>query len=39
LEKEIFTKDDFLEIVKTVNLEMKKKRDSNIPNRGGRIWI
>ena len=35
IEKGIFTKEEFLEMVKTVNLEMKKKRGSNITNKGG----
>jgi len=30
VEKGIFTKDEFLEMVKTVSLEMKKKRESKI---------
>jgi hypothetical protein len=34
IEKEIFSKQEFLEMVKTVNLEMKKKRGSNITNKG-----
>jgi hypothetical protein len=33
--KGIFSKEEYLEMVKTVNLEMKKKRGSNIPNREG----
>jgi hypothetical protein len=33
IEKEIFSKQEFLEMVKTVNLEMKKKRGSNITNK------
>jgi len=32
--KEIFSKQEFLEMVKMVNLEMKKKRGSNITNKG-----
>ena len=34
IEKEIFSKQEFLDMVKTVNLEMKKKRGSNITNKG-----
>ena len=34
VEKGIFSKEEFLEMVKTVNLEMKKKRGSNITNKG-----
>lgn len=34
IEKEIFSKQEFLEMVKTVNLEMKKKRGCNITNKG-----
>jgi hypothetical protein len=35
MEKGIFSKEEFLGTVKTVNLEMKKKRGSNITNKGG----
>jgi hypothetical protein len=34
IEKGIFTKEELLEMVKTVKLEMKKKRGSNITNKG-----
>ena len=30
VEKKIFTRDEFLEMVETVNLEMEKKRESRI---------
>ena len=35
IEKGIFTREEFLGMVKTVNLEMKKKRGRNITNQGG----
>jgi hypothetical protein len=35
IEKGVFTKEEFLEMVKTVNLEMKKKKGSNITSQGG----
>jgi hypothetical protein len=35
VEKGVFTKEEFLKMVKTVNLEMKKKRGSNITSQGG----
>jgi len=35
IEKGIFTKEAFLGMVKTVNLEMKKKRGRNITSHGG----
>jgi hypothetical protein len=35
IEKGIFTKEEFLGMLKTVNLEMKKKRGRNITSQGG----
>ena len=35
IEKGIFTREEFLGMVKTVNLEMKKKRGRNITSQGG----
>jgi hypothetical protein len=35
IEKGIFNKQEFLEMVKTVNLEMKKKTGRNITSQGG----
>jgi len=35
VEKGIFSKEEFLGMVKTVNLEMKKKRGRNITSQGG----
>ena len=35
IEKGIFTMEEFLGMVKTVNLEMKKKRGRNITSQGG----
>jgi hypothetical protein len=35
IDKGIFTKEEFLGKVKTVNLEMKKKRGRNITSQGG----
>ena len=35
IEKRIFTREEFLGMVKTVNLEMKKKRGRNITSQGG----
>jgi len=34
IEKGIFTREDFLGMVKTVNLEMKKKRRRNVTSQG-----
>ena len=35
IEKGILTREEFLEMVKTVNLEMKEKRGRNITGQGG----
>ena len=35
IEKGIFSREEFLGMVKTVNLEMKKKRGRNITSHGG----
>jgi hypothetical protein len=35
IEKGIFTKKELLEMVKTVNLEVRKKRGRNITSQGG----
>jgi len=35
VEKGIFTKEELLGMVKTVNLEMKRKRGRNITSQGG----
>lgn len=35
VEKEIFTREEFLGMVKTVNLKMKKKRGRDITSQGG----
>ena len=35
IEKGIFTREEFLGMVKEVNLEMKKKRGRNITSQGG----
>ena len=35
VEKGIFTREEFLGMVKTVNLQMKKKRGRNITSQGG----
>ena len=35
IEKRIFTREEFLGMVKTVNLEMKRKRGRNITSQGG----
>jgi hypothetical protein len=40
VKKGMFAKSELFEMMKNgINLEMKKKRGSNIPNRGGYLWI